>query len=217
MFLKINRDDCYNYLMKSMMHSLDERGQKALLAAYYPAPWGFVLDPHNTDEYFKELSQDSRWELWTYRENAESAPYLYIGLLNYSDDMAELIDIQLAGANSFLRAKDENIILSALSHVKNAVYITDLWADKSVAIPVGLKPRLKLFPEIIADIFAETGCENIVFYTHHSTAVYEACRKLSNKYTVEITSYTPMKPPTDLNENYQINQLELVVIAPKVR
>lgn len=179
-------------------------------------PWGEQLTKEYDEKFLRSFRFDKRGLVYAYQETLDSQPYLYVHTMHYGHSIEELLEDDFTGENSFYRAKDSAVLRNKFHEAGDIAYISNITADKSVKIPVELKPRLKVMPDIIVSIFADTGAQTIVLYTHRATAVHTAVLALSEEvYAVDVMPYEIIPKDGDSNKNGDIDYLEVILIRKR--
>jgi len=180
----------------------------AYIHGYGEAPW---LETHQTEDAKKYLSRfrAAGSAALGVRETPDSEPYLYVNFTSYND-AHELVTDEFAGDEAFYIAKNPEEISAALEDRGTVCFISNIHADKDVAIDPEHKPRLKALPSILDECFAATGADCIALLTHRDTGVYRHTQpeKLPS-YRVEEIPYSI--EPVQHND---IDELILFVVTP---
>jgi hypothetical protein len=139
---------------------------------------------------------------------------MYIHGTDYKHNIHQLIDQELAGDHAYWRATNREQIEGALDNAGNVFYISNIHADKSVHLSAENKPRLKLLPGLVGEIFKKYDTTSVVLYTHRSTAVFDAvCALDSQLYHVRKIDYYAQSPESKHNSNCSIDYLTLLIIT----
>jgi hypothetical protein len=186
------------------------------LEAYAMYPWGERLTKEGDEAYLRLFRSDKRGLVYAYQEAPNAQPYLYVHCMHYGTSIEELLEDDFTGEDSFYRVKDSAMLREKFQNAGDIIYISNITADKSVKLPDKLKPRLKVMPDIIASIFADTQAQTAVLYTHRKTAVHQAILALPEQtYVVEITPYEVVPKNGDFNANRDVDCLEVILIRKR--
>ena len=186
------------------------------IEAYSMYPWGELLTKEGDEKYLRSFRSDTRGLVYAYQESKESQPYLYVHVKHYGRSIKELLEDDFTGQDSFYQAKDGAVLIEKFVEAGDIAYISNITADKSVSIPAGLKPRLKVMDDIISSVFTDTGAETIVMYTHRATAVHKATLALPGEdYVVELVPYEIISKRGNFNKNRSVDYLELILIRER--
>ena len=187
---------------------------QSMVAAYRASPWGEELELDACQQFMSAFyeSKDGLG-IYDYRVSQHELPYLYVGIEHYGDNIEKFIDDEFSKDTAFFHAVSDTGIRTALSGVRNMVYLANIHADKTVLIPDDFKPRLKVLPELIEKLFVEKNADAITLYTHRETGVFRAVSSLDKTlYDVTIVEYDVDKMQAVMNEHSQIDYLEFVLI-----
>lgn len=196
------------------MSEMKPREVTSNIEAYSHAPWGEELGFEETSEFLHSFRESPGGFVRLYRESPETEPYLYVHGINYGADNKSLIENEFTGGNAYYRTDDIEKITQALTGLGLLTYIANIHADKSVVIPDKLKPRLKILPSLLNEIFLSNGSDSIVLFTHEDTSVHRSVMLL-DMADVEINRVpygVAESPDVSFNSGHSVEELVLFIL-----
>jgi hypothetical protein len=193
------------------------RAAQSMVAAYQPFPWGEELDLDECRKFMNAFYESKNGlAMYDYRVSQNQPPYLYIGIERYGNQIEKFIHDEFSKDTAFFHAASDTEIRTALQGVTNMIYIANIHADKTFAIPSDFKPRLKVLPGLIEKLFIEEGVDAVTLYTHRETGVFRAIHNLDKTlYEVTVVDYDVDKMQAVVNENSHIDHLVFVLVRRK--
>ncbi len=188
----------------------------SIIEAYRHAPWGEDQKYDAAKGFLIKARSNPDGFVMEFRQAPDSEPYLYVHGVNYRDNIVALIENEFTGEHALWRTADKPVIEKALSDCASASYICNIHADKTVEIGPEYKPRLKVLPEIIEELFSTNHSSAVVLFTHRNTGVAAAVTQLAaDLYAVKSVNYTAECNHAELNNSHAVDYLTLFIITKR--